>query len=241
MKARVNLVLVTVASILCISGVSNANSQEAAVNTLTEAEKAEGWRLLFDGKTTTGWRGYRKKTFPASGWKIEDGCLKKVAKERGGDIITVDKFTDFELKWEWRIPPKANNGIKYFVTEDRPSAPGHEYQMIDDRIIKNKKGVTASFYDVLPPKEHAPIKIAPEWNQSRLVVVGNHVEHWLNGEKVLEYECGSPMVMEAISKSKFKNAEGFGQKITGHIMLTDHGDECSFRNIKIRELKPDKK
>ncbi|MGB9603225.1 MAG: 3-keto-disaccharide hydrolase, partial [Limisphaerales bacterium] len=164
----------------------------------------------------------------------EDGCLKKIAGERGGDIITKEQFEDFELEWDWRLAPKGNNGVKYFVTEQRPGAPGHEYQMIDDSTIRNKKQATASFYDVLPPADHKPIKMAPEWKHSRLVVKGNTVEHWLNGEKVLQYECGSKEVMDAIAKSKFKNAEGFGKKIKGHIMLTDHGSECWFKNIKIR-------
>ncbi|HON07948.1 MAG TPA: DUF1080 domain-containing protein [Verrucomicrobiota bacterium] len=201
------------------------------------SNQTDGWRYLFDGKSTDNWRGYRKQTFPSTGWKVEDGCLKKIDGQRGGDIITKEQFENYELEWEWRIPPKANNGVKYFVTEQRPGAPGHEYQMIDDSSIKNRKQMTASFYDVLPPAEHKPIKLAPEWNYSRLVVNGNRVEHWLNGEKVLEYECGSPTVMEAISKSKFKNAEGFGKKIKGYIMLTDHESECWFRNIKIREIK----
>lgn len=211
------------------------------INVLTEQEKQQGWRLLFDGKSTDNWRGYRKDAFPQTGWKIQDGCLVKVAKERGGDIITKEQFEDFELQWEWKIPPRANNGVKYFVTEQRPGAPGHEYQMIDDSTLKNRKQMTASFYDVLPPKEHAPIKLAPEWNFSKIIVKGNHVEHWLNGEKVLEYECGSPELKAAIANSKFKNAKGFGEKIKGHIMLTDHSDECWFRNIKIRVLTPDSK
>ncbi len=201
------------------------------------SNQTDGWRYLFDGKSTDNWRGYRKQMFPSTGWKVEDGCLKKIEGQRGGDIITKEQFDNFELEWEWRIPPKANNGVKYFVTEQRPGAPGHEYQMFDDTTTKNRKQMTASFYDVLPPTEHKPIKLAPEWNQSRLVVNGNRVEHWLNGEKVLEYECGSPTLMEAISKSKFKNAEGFGKKIKGYIMLTDHTSECWFRNIKIREIK----
>lgn len=211
------------------------------INVLTEQEKQDGWRLLFDGKSTDNWRGYRKETFPKTGWKIQDGCLVKVAKERGGDIITKEQFENYELQWEWKIPPRANNGVKYFVTEQRPGAPGHEYQMIDDSILRNRKQMTASFYDVLPPKDHAPVKLAPEWNVSKIVVKGNHVEHWLNGEKVLEYECGSPEVMKAIENSKFRTAKGFCEKIKGHIMLTDHSDECWFRNIKIRVLPSDSK
>jgi hypothetical protein len=209
----------------------------AAPNQLTEAEKAAGWRLLFDGRSLAGWRSFKRPTITTTnGWVVEDGWLKKVARKRGGDIISVDQFTDFELQWEWRIPPKANNGLKYFITEERGGAVGHEYQMIDDALVKNPKGQTASFYDVLPPRAHRPLKFAPESNHSRILVRGNHVEHWLNGEQVLTYELGSPEVLAAVAKSKFKTVPGFGARIKGHILLTDHGDEASFRNLKIREL-----
>ena len=223
---------------LLISGLTwAAVAANPEPNTLSAEEKAAGWRLLFDGKTTQGWRGFKKKDFPTTGWVVEDGWLKKAAKQRGGDIITVDKFSDFELHWEWRIPPKANNGIKYMIIEER-GAIGHEYQMIDDNVVRGGKGKTASFYDVLPPKDHQPLKFAPDSNLSRLLVQGNHVEHWLNGEKVLEYECGSKEVLDAVAKSKFKNVKDFGLKVTGPILLTDHTDEASFRNLKIRELPP---
>ncbi len=208
---------------------------EPAPNTLTPAEKAAGWRLLFDGKTTTGWRNFGKQTFPTKGWVIEDGWLKKVAGVRGGDIITKDEFTNFELTWDWRIAKGGNNGVKYFIVENR-GAVGHEYQMLGDAGQKPNKGSTASFYVVLPPKDHAPVKLSPDVNHSSIVVQGNHVEHWLNGEKVLEYECGSDEVMAGVKTSKFKNVKNFGQKLTAHIMLTDHSSECFFRNLKIREL-----
>jgi hypothetical protein len=209
-------------------------------NQLTDEEKQAGWKLLFDGQSTKGWRGYKQTAMPAKGWRVEAGLLKKIGGERGGDIITVEKFNDFDLTWEWRISPGGNNGIKYLVTEDRPSAPGQEYQMIDDSKNSDAKvgarHATGSFYDVLPPSDDKPLKSAGEWNQSRVLIQGNHVEHWLNGNKILEYELGSDAVKAAVAESKFKNAPGFGEKIKGHIMLTDHGDECSFRNIKIREL-----
>ena len=201
---------------------------------------SDGWKSLFDGKTFNGWRGYGMKTMPAKGWKVEDGILKKVGGEHGGDIITDETFDNFELSWEWRISPGGNNGIKYLVTEDRPSAPGPEYQMIDDAANEDgqvgPKHATASFYDVLPPSPRQPLKPAGEWNSSRVLIRANHVEHWLNGKKVLEYELGSDAVKAAVVNSKFRNASGFGEKIKGHIMLTDHHDECWFRNIKIREL-----
>ena len=224
------------ASVLLLALTAHASEP----NQLTDAEKQTGWKLLFDGKTTKGWRGYTQTAMPAKGWRVEDGTLKKVGGERGGDIITVEKFNDFDLTWEWRIGPGGNNGLKYLVTEDRPSAPGQEYQLIDDMKNADAKvgphRATSSFYDVLPPSDDKPLRPAGEWNQSRILIQGNHVEHWLNEKKVLEYELGSDAVKAAVAKSKFKNASGFGEKITGHIMLTDHGDECSFRNIKIRVL-----
>jgi hypothetical protein len=208
----------------------------AAPNELTPAEQAEGWKLLFDGKSTAGWRSFKKATFPEKGWEVADGCLKKVANVQGGDIITTNTFNDFDLRWEWRIPPRANNGIKYFIIEERGSAIGHEYQMIDDALVKDGKSSTASFYEVLPPSENKALKSPGEWNTSRVFVKGNHVEHWLNGAKVLEYELGSEQVKAGVAASKFKNVKGFGEKVRGHILLTDHKDEAWFRNIKIREL-----
>lgn len=209
-------------------------------NTLTAKEKGQGWRLLFNGTSLEGWRGYRMQGLPQAGWEIKDGLLKTVPKVKGRELITVDKFKDFEFSWEWRIAPSGNNGVKYFVTEDRPSAPGHEYQMIDDATNEDGKvgpqRTTASFYDVLAPAADKPTRPAGEWNQSRIIVKGNHVEHWLNGKKVLEYELGSERVKEGLAKSKFKNIADFGTKIEGPIMLTYHNDECWYRNIKIREL-----
>src|SRR6185295_11340051 len=151
---------------------------------------------------------------------------------KGGDIITADTFDNFELSWEWKMPPKSNNGVKYFITEDRKSAVGHEYQMVDDSLNRGHEySDCASFYLVVPPKPDKKLKPWGEWNLSRILVQGNHVEHWLNGEKVVEYECGDPKIMEQIQKTKFKNIEGFGTKIRGHILLTYHTSECSFRNV----------
>ena len=205
-------------------------------NQLTQAEKQAGWKLLFDGKTTSGWRSFKKQTFPEKGWVVEDGWFKKVADVRGGDIVSKDQFTDFELEWEWRLAPKANNGLKYFITEERSTAVGHEYQMWDDIDKPVNKSSTAGFYAVLAPKESKAVKPAGAINHSRILVQGKHVEHWLNGEKMLEYELGSEEVMAGVAKSKFKSVEGFGTKIKGHILLTDHKDEAWLRSIKIREL-----
>jgi hypothetical protein len=157
-----------------------------------------------------------------------------------GDIITTETFDNFEFSWEWRIEKDGNNGIKYFVTEARPGAPGHEYQMIDDDAPKwaslHAESKTASYYEVLPPAADRPLNPAGQWNRSRLVVRGSVVEHWLNDRKVLTYELGSPAVVAGIAKSKFKKYPDFGQKLRGHLMLTDHGDAAWFRSLKIREL-----
>jgi hypothetical protein len=237
MKTFGLFLLCALSTSLCCSPAGAAEKLDSAPpNQLTAEEKAAGWKLLFDGKTLNGWRNFKKPAAPTKGWGIEDGWLKLTARSGGGDIITVDQFSEFELTWDWRIPAKANNGLKYFITEERASAVGHEYQLIDDSIVKNGDQRTGSFYDVLPPKENLPSKPPGQINHSRILVRGNHVEHWLNGEKVLEYELGSDQVKAAVAKSKFKDVPGFGTRIKGHILLTDHRDEASFRNIKIRDL-----
>ena len=221
--------------VLAVTALPGA-AAEFKLNQLTPEQQAAGWKLLFDGKSLNGWRSFKKKDAPQQGWVVEDGILKKVANVRGGDIITSEQFGDFELNWEWRIPARANNGIKYFITEERSSAIGHEYQMVDDATVKDPRQRTASFYDVLPPNENAASRPPGEWNSSRVIVRGNRVEHWLNGDKVLDYELGSKEVLAAVAKSKFKDVAGFGTKITGHVLLTDHKDEAWYRNIKIRRL-----
>jgi hypothetical protein len=210
-----------------------------APNTLTAAEKAAGWQLLFDGRSLDAWRGYRRETLPEAGWEIKDGALRTVAKVKGAELITRKTFNDFEFSWEWRVAPGGNNGVKYLVTEERPQSPGHEYQMIDDAGYPGKLGpnhMTADFYDVLPAAAGKPIRPAGEWNESRIVVRGARVEHWLNGKNVLSYELGSAAVKAGVEKSKFKGHPGFGDKIAGHIMLTYHQDECWYRNLKVREI-----
>ena len=213
----------------------------ADLNTLTPAEQKDGWKLLFDGKSLTGWRTYKEGGKIGAGWIVEDGLLKKQAKIGGGDMMTeqpISGSADWELSWEWRVAKDGNNGLKYFITEARKAAIGHEYQMLDDDGHPDGKvgahRQTAAFYDVLPPAKDKPTKPIGEWNASRVVVQGNTVQHWLNGAKVLEYVLGSDAVKEAVAKSKFKKVEDFGTKVTGHILLTDHNDECWFRNVKLR-------
>jgi len=214
----------------------------APPNQLTAAEQKSGWRLLFDGKTTTGWRGFKKTGFPTDRWVVKDGTLAHIPtgagdSHGGGDIVTTERFSDFDLRFEWRIAPGGNSGLKYFVTEDREGPIAHEYQVLDDAGHPDAKVGThrqaAAFYDVLPPAADKPLHPVGEWNESRVLVKGHHVEHWLNGRKVVEYELGSPELKAAIAKSKFKDVAGFGTKLPGHILLQDHGDEVAFRNIKI--------
>ena len=209
----------------------------AQPNTLTAAEKAAGWKLLFDGQSLNGWRSFKKPDPPESGLEVKDGALTCVKGGKGGDLITADTFDDFELAWEWKMPPRSNNGVKYFITEERRSAVGHEYQLLDDARTKDPLSSCASFYLVVAPSPDKKVMPFGEWNFSRILVRGNHVEHWLNGAKVLEYECGDPKILEQVARTKFKNTPGFGTKLRGHILLTYHTDECWFRNLKIRELK----
>ena len=200
---------------------------------------ANGWRPLFDGHSTAGWRGFGKVEFPKQGWVVEDGWLKHRAKGGGGDIITTEMFTDFEVSWEWRVAPGANSGLKYFIDEARGAAIGHEYQLIDDALnpdaLIGPKRQTASLYDALPPTSH-PLKPAGEINSSRVLVKGNHVEHWLNGVMVLTYEIGSPELAAAKAKSKFKNEAKWGTKFATPILLQDHGDEIWIRNLRVHPL-----
>ncbi len=233
MNTRLRFLTLALLAVSAFSGPTRA-----ADNTLTDAEKAGGWKPLFDGHSTSGWRNFKKATFPTKGWVVEDGCLKHTLKGGGGDIITDASFDDFELSFEWRLAPDGNSGVKYFITENRNSALGHEYQLVTandpEASEQPTKHVTASFYDVLPTRMSIKLRPAGQFNESRILVRGNHVEHWLNGEKTLAYELGSAEVKAAVAKSKFKNLAGFGEKLRGHLLLQDHGGEVWFRNLKIR-------
>jgi hypothetical protein len=211
----------------------------SAENELSEADRAAGWTLLFDGHSTQGWRSFKKNSFPAKGWTAEQGWLRCTG-EGAGDIITDAEFENFEFSWEWRLATNGNSGVKYFITETRNSAIGHEYQLIDDdrnedARLRQGRRVTASLYDLIKPEGARP-RPPEQANQSRLIVRGSHVEHWLNDRKVLEYECGSPALKDAVSGSKYKGVPGFGAKTKGHLLLQDHHCNVWFRNLKIRPI-----
>lgn len=219
------------------------------LNTLSRKEKKEGWTLLFDGENASQWKCTNNRAFDASGWLIENGDLglrPEKSSKKYCDIITKDQYSDFELKADFKLTKGANSGIKYLFTKyEKGGMLGFEYQVLDDdahpdaKLGNNGNRKTASFYDMISAdpwkKKSKPIG---EWNSARIVCKGKHIEHWLNGKKVLEFENGSPAFMEALNQSKFKSTVPvFGSMSQGHIMLQYHQSEVWFRNIKIRVLK----
>jgi hypothetical protein len=232
-----------IATLVLVSNVCFAQSQPSpsftntSQNTLTDAERAAGWRLLFDGKTTTGWRNYGKPTI-SDGWKVQDGALTRVG--AGGDIITTDEFRNFELTLEWKIEKCGNSGIFYRASEDSDAiywnAP--EDQVLDDACHPDGRDPLTSAgtaYDLYPARKGV-VKPANQWNSVRILVNGNHVEQWLNGVKIVEYEFGSADWNSKVAASKFAPHPQFGKNAQGHIGLQDHGNVVAFRNIKIRVL-----
>lgn len=223
-----------------------------SLNTLTEYEKAMGWRLLFNGQNSDGWKSAKKEGFPESGWSIKDGILT-IAKTDGsesqnaGDIVTNEKFSAFDVAFDFKLSEGANSGFKYFVTlseESKGSAIGLEYQILDDEKHPDAKmGIAgnrtlASLYDLIKAEKQARfLKPIGEWNKGRVVVhPDNRVEHFLNGMKVVEYVRGSQEYRDLVAGSKYKNWENFGEAAEGYLLLQDHGDEVSFKNIKIKTL-----
>ena len=215
---------------------AEASVQEAA-NTLTAPERSEGWRLLFDGKTTNGWRGYKQQTMP-SGWEIVDGALTRTGTTT--DIITNEQFTNFELALEWRVVPGANSGIFFRAVEGEGAiyeyAP--EVQVLDDAGHPDggSELTSAGSNFALHPTRRGIVKPAGQWNAVRLRVDGNHVQHWLNGDLVVDYELGSADWKQRVARSKFAAWPQYGLAPRGHIGLQEHGAEVAFRSIKLREL-----
>jgi type 1 glutamine amidotransferase len=208
-------------------------------NMLTDAEKAEGWRLLFDGSSTASWRGYKQEKFPTAGWVVKEGVLT-LAGKGGGDIVTADEFGDFEFACEWRVPSGGNSGIMYRSTEDHsyPWETGPEYQILDDAGHadgKKPKTRAGTLYDVFA-LSFDTARPAGDWNSSRIVARGTRIQHWLNGFKVVDVDTASPEYKQALAQSKWTKYPDYGTKARGHIALQDHGDEVQFRDIKVRDL-----
>lgn len=222
--------------------------QANAQNTLTKAERKNGWVLLFDGRTSAGWRSPMSDHFPEKGWKIAGGMLTVDPQKRdvpsGGDIITVKQYKAFDLKFQFRTTDTANSGVKYFVYVDPKAGPlGLEYQVLDDdkhpdaRLGRDGDRTEASLYDLIPAAKDKPYKAIGEWNTGEIIVYpNNHVVHYLNGKKVLEYDRLSPGFAKLIAISKYNHYQGFGINAEGYILLQDHGCVVDFRGIKIREL-----
>jgi len=226
-------------------------------NTLSDAEKADGWELLWNGRNTRGWRSAKADKFPKQGWEISEGILTVLESGggesvAGGDIVTKDRYTDFELKLDFRITPGANSGIKYFcqpnldpitgtgATSKKGSAIGLEFQILDDerhpdaKLGRDGNRTVGSLYDLIPAESTKQSSAIGDWNTAHILSRNGHIEHWLNGRKILEYERGSDGFRKIVAQSKYKNIPGFGEWPDGHILLQDHGNTVSFRTIKIR-------
>ncbi|MEN6324342.1 MAG: DUF1080 domain-containing protein [Proteiniphilum sp.] len=214
---------------------------QAQLPVLTKKEIRQGWVLLFDGSTSSGWKHYKGGPFP-NGWIIENGVLTldNTVKPRPGDIITEEQFSNFELSLEFRITKGANSGIKYFILPG--TNLGLEFQILDDenhpdaKQGKNGNRLQGGLYDLIAPKGKKDKPIG-EWNHARIISKGNHVEHWLNGKKVVTFERGSDAFKTLIAGSKYKDSKDFSTPAQTSILLQDHGNVVSFRNIKIRKLK----
>ena len=235
----------------------------AAQNILTAQEKAGGWKLLWDGKTSAGWRSPKSGTFPEKSWRIAAGVLTvdpgwtngEAEAQSGGDIITQKRYANFELTADFKCSPGCNSGIKIFVQPDispidkvtgqptaKGSAIGMEFQILDDakhpdaKLGRDGDRTIGSLYDLIPAPKDKKVMPIGEWNHARILSQGRHVTFWLNGEKTVEFESGSAEFRAAVAASKFKNIPDFGEWADGHILLQEHGSEASFRNVKIREL-----
>ena len=228
-------------------------------NRLSESEKIEGWQLLFDGSTSTGWEGFQNTPFPSRSWAIEDGTLRTLADNSGGDLVTVSEFENFELAFDWKLVKGGNSGVKYLVQRAwaspgyRPHlsaeakrrsmlrATGPEYQLLDDDTLNRRKpgweySSCGALYLLYKPSTAKAVRPAGEWNTSKIVVRGTRGEHWLNGQKLLEFDFNSPEMMARVEQTKFKRVPGFGFKGPGHIALTHHNHPVWYRNIKVRAI-----
>jgi hypothetical protein len=223
----------------------------ARPNHLSRTEARQGWQLLFDGRTTQGWRAAYGTEFPRHGWRVEAGELRghlASGAEAGdaGDIVSLKKYRYFELTFDWKLGPMGNSGVKYFIEERQPkpaqgSQAGYEYQLIDDaHYIYNGQPLppdlkTASIYDVVAATK--PDVAVGRWHRAKIVVAPDRIEHWLDGQRVLLTDRRSPTFRQGVADSKFKDYPGFAEIPEGHLLLQDHGHSVAFKNLKIREIK----
>ena len=229
MKIFNNLHFVTLFAALLLTGCSSS----------VRKRDQQGWTVLFDGHSTDAFRGFRQGSFPSASWVVERGALKSLPGVQV-DLITRERYENFELELEWKVAREANSGIMFHVSEEEPETyiTGPEMQIVDDAHTEdgqNPKTSAGSLYDLIAPinKKCHP---AGHWNRVRLVVQGNHVEHWMNGVKILEYELGSEHFKELVANSKFKAWPRFAQEKTGYIALQNHGNSVWFRNVRVRRL-----
>ena len=220
----------------CLVVLACAGPAMAADNTLTAAEQAAGWKLLFDGKSLEAWRGFKAEA-PDAGWRIEDGAFGPDPKA-SRDLLSRDQFGSFELSFDWKISPKGNSGVMYHVTEAGGDTyhSGPEYQVLDNSRGERPLQRAGALYDLYAPTEDAT-KPVGEFNQSRLIVNGSTVEHWLNGKKVAAYDLSSPEFKAKVAASKFKAWPEFAASPSGHIAIQNHGDPVWYRNVKVRALR----
>jgi len=231
-----------------------------ACKTQTQQGQTSEWASLFDGQSFAGWRGLGMDSIPMAHWVIEDGAIHKLPSGvvprapdgqplQGGDIMTVGKYRNFELTFEWKVAPGANSGVKYNVSEEMSTASppfnaalGFEYQVLDDELHPDAKNgpnrTAAALYDLVAPGPNKQLHPVGSYNEARIVFDNGHGEHWLNGAKVLEYDLGSAAFDSVFAASKYVPIEGFADIRSGHIVLQDHGDEVWYRNIRIREITP---
>jgi hypothetical protein len=239
-------VLVAAVAAKVTAAAAPAAPRSAAPNTLTAAERKAGWKLLFDGKSGEGWRGFKSDAFPAQGWVVKDGALVHERGVKAGDIVTAEQYDSFELRFEFRLTEGANSGLKYLVDEalvkEGRAGVSFEFQVLDDakhpdaKLGKSGNRTCGSLYDLIAAAADKVVRPIGEWNEARLLVDGARVEHWLNGKQVLAFERGSPALKALIADSKYKSIAGFGEAARGHLLLQDHHDEVAFRNLKLRKL-----
>jgi hypothetical protein len=227
-------------SVAVVFAASALVAAEPKPNTLSSAEKAAGWKLLFDGKSLDGWRGYKTEKI-GEGWVVQDGAIMLTKEKGAGDLMTREEFGDFELSFEWKITEAGNSGVIYRVGlgDNAPYRTGPEYQVLDNiKATDNKKPnhLAGSLYDIGAAPGADWVKPVGEWNTGKIVVRGWRVQHWLNGKKVIEIDLASAEGKKAIAESKFKDWPKFVSLARGHVALQDHGHVVGFRSIKVREL-----